>query len=127
MPFHRLTSHRTLTAIVLSATLLGCAGPDAPPPPPATDDAPANAPARSPAVFTATVIDAEGGTYGYRITRDGTALIEQSTVPGRPGTTGFRTPEDAERVAQAVVRKLQEGSMPPTITEEDLQALGIAP
>lgn len=64
--------------------------------------------------------------WGYRISEKGKEIIDQQTIPGIPGNQGFRTSEDAQKVAELVIEKLEKGTFPPTISEEELQKLGIS-
>lgn len=77
------------------------------------------------AALTYHIIDAPGGTYGYDILSDGRLLIHQTNLPGRPGNEGCRTREQAGRLAQLVITKIQRGEMPPTITQDELKTLEI--
>jgi len=71
------------------------------------------------------VIAAEGNGYGYDVYADGRILIHQPTVPGQPGISGFRKKSDSEKVAELVIRKLKNGEVPPTVTEEELKKLKV--
>lgn len=71
------------------------------------------------------IISAADNTYGYEILIKNKTLIKQLTIPGRPGTTGFKRKEDAEKVAQLIIRKLSKGIMPPTVDEKELNKLKI--
>lgn len=64
--------------------------------------------------------------WGYRILEKGKQIIDQQTIPGVPGNQGFLTSEDAQKVAELVIEKLEKGTFPPTISEEELQKLGIS-
>lgn len=64
-------------------------------------------------------------TYGYSILNKGKKVIQQSVIPGRPGNKGFSNKEDAEKVAKLVVRKMEKGMMPPTVTESELKKLNL--
>ena len=75
--------------------------------------------------LTHTIIDAPNGTFGYDILSDERLLIHQTNLPGQPGVEGCRTREDAERLAVLVINKVQKGEMPPTVTTEELKALGL--
>lgn len=75
--------------------------------------------------FSYKCIAAEKETFGYEIYRDGKLLIHQPTIPGASGTTGFRSKEDAEKVAVLVISKLKKNVMPPTVTKEELRVLKV--
>jgi len=60
--------------------------------------------------------------YGYYIMIDGQMYIEQKTIPAIEGNKGFKTKEDAKKIADLVIQKIREGEIPPTITVEDLKA-----
>jgi hypothetical protein len=64
--------------------------------------------------------------WGYYIMENGKRIIDQQTIPGAQGNLGFETSEDAQKVAELVIRKLDSGNFPPTVTEEDLKKLGIS-
>ena len=64
--------------------------------------------------------------WGYRISEKGKQIIDQQTIPGVPGNQGFLTSEDAQKVAELVIEKLEKGAFPPTVSEEELQKLGIS-
>ena len=66
--------------------------------------------------LTYKVIDAPKHTYGYDVFADGRLMIHQSTAPALPGNEGFKTKEDAAKVALLVIEKIKKGEMPPTIS-----------
>jgi len=63
--------------------------------------------------------------WGYQIRQNGKLLLDQPTVPGRPGVAGFQTQEDAQKVAELVKSKLQAKIFPPTVSEDELKNLNI--
>lgn len=63
--------------------------------------------------------------WSYQIRQNGKLLVDQPTIPGRPGTAGFQSQEDAQKVAELVKAKLQAKVFPPSISEADLQNLNI--
>lgn len=63
--------------------------------------------------------------WGYQIRQNGKLMLDQPTVPGRPGMAGFQTQEDAQKVAELVKSKLQAKIFPPTVTEDELKNLNI--
>jgi hypothetical protein len=70
-------------------------------------------------------IETEKGTFGYDIYTDGKMLIHQPTIPGVSGNLGFRSKDDAEKVARLVVGKLKKKLMPPTVSVDELRRLKV--
>jgi hypothetical protein len=64
--------------------------------------------------------------WGYIISEKGKQIIDQKTIPGVPGNQGFRTSEEAQKVAELVIEKLEKSVFPPTVSEEELQKIGIS-
>lgn len=62
-------------------------------------------------------------TWGYDIYLDGKLVIHQPLIPAVSGNKGFATQEQATNVARAIVLKIKNGIMPPTITQEELKKL----
>jgi len=52
-------------------------------------------------------------------------LISQKSIPALPGNDGFKEQAQAMQVAELVMQKIRNGEMPPTVTVEELNALGI--
>ena len=77
------------------------------------------------AKFNYVVIDAPNHTYGYDISADSIPLIHQQSIPGMPGNEGFRTKNDAQKVARLAITKIQRGEMPPTISHDELKSLNV--
>jgi hypothetical protein len=71
------------------------------------------------------VIDATNGTYAYDLFDDGRLIIHQTSVPALPGNEGFKSAADAAKVADAVIKKINSGEMPPTISVEELRRLNV--
>lgn len=70
------------------------------------------------------IINAANNTYCYDIYVDGKLTIHQPGIPGLPGNEGFKTKEQAAKVAELVIEKIKNGEMPPTVTEKELKQLG---
>lgn len=72
-------------------------------------------------------IDSTGALHGigYDIYNGNKRMIHQVNIPGEPGNDGFVNREEAEKVAQLVITKLQSASGFPTILREELDSLGI--
>jgi hypothetical protein len=67
----------------------------------------------------------ENGAWAYRIYENDTPVIEQRSVPGVGGNPGFKTKDDALKIANLVKRKLDRGIFPPTITKHELDSLRV--
>ena len=75
--------------------------------------------------FEYVVIDAPNKTFGYDISAEGKTIIHQASIPGFSGDEGFRTKNDAQKVARLAIAKIQRGEMPPTITPDELKKLNL--
>ncbi len=75
--------------------------------------------------FTIEILPSEKNTYGYKIHSNERPLIVQPNIPALPGNLGFKTPEDAQNVAEFVVHKIKNGDFPPTVTIAELDSLGM--
>lgn len=64
-------------------------------------------------------------TFGYDILLHGRPLVHQPNIPAFPGNDGFTTKERARKVAEFVVKKIRKNEMPPTVTIEDLNNMGV--
>ena len=63
--------------------------------------------------------------WGYDIYLDGRHYVHQKHIPSVQGNTGFATKEDAEKTAQLVIKKIEKNIMPPGITPQELDSLGV--
>jgi len=77
------------------------------------------------AEITTKIIPAPNKTFGYDILLYGKPLVHQPNIPGLPGKEGFTTKERAKTVAEFVVKKIRNNEMPPTVTIEDLNKMGV--
>lgn len=77
--------------------------------------------------FSIEVFENKDGTggFGYDLLNGGKVTIHQPHIPAVSGTSGFSSKEDAEKVGSLMLMKIQKGIMPPTITVEELDSLGI--
>ena len=63
--------------------------------------------------------------WGYDVYLKGKMYLHQTNIPAVQGNNGFQTSRDAEKVANFVIGKIRKGLMPPTITTQELDSLGI--
>jgi len=76
-------------------------------------------------VFTAEAYKNDSLGWGYFISMDGKKTINQPHVPGVPGTKGFKTKEQALKTANFVIYKIEHNMLPPSVTPEELDSLGV--
>ncbi len=77
------------------------------------------------AEITIKIIPSVNNTFGYDILLYGRPLVHQPSIPGLPGNDGFTTKERAQTVAEFVVKKIRNNEIPPTVTIEDLNTMGV--
>jgi len=77
------------------------------------------------AELKAVIIPSENNTFGYDIYMYDAVLVHQPSRPGLPGNNGFASEEDAMKVAELVIKKIRNNELPPTVTIEELRALGV--
>lgn len=64
-------------------------------------------------------------SFGYDIYQDGRLLVHQPVIPCVSGTRGFTKKTDAQKTALLVIQKIRRGIMPPTVSKNELQAIGV--
>jgi hypothetical protein len=63
--------------------------------------------------------------YGYDIFLDGKRYIHQPVIPGISGNVPFNSRKDAKKTAKAVVGKIEKKILPPSLTQSELDSLGV--
>jgi hypothetical protein len=63
--------------------------------------------------------------YGYNIITEGRVFIHQPSIPSIAGNKGFSSKAFAEKTANFVIYKLINNIMPPSITPQELDSLGV--
>lgn len=71
------------------------------------------------------IVPSANKTFGYDILLYGRPLVHQPNIPGLPGNEGFATKQMAQKVAEFVVKKIRKNEMPPTVTIDDLNNMGV--
>ena len=75
--------------------------------------------------LTYKIIPAASKTWCYDIYSNGKKLIHQPSKPGVSGNKGFKTKKMAELVARKIIDKIRKGEMPPSMSQEELDQLGV--
>ncbi|MBK9637525.1 MAG: DUF4907 domain-containing protein [Bacteroidetes bacterium] len=63
--------------------------------------------------------------YGFDIYQEGKMMIHQNSIPAIQGNKGFSTEEEAKAVGALMLYRISNGIMPPSISIEDLDSLGV--
>jgi hypothetical protein len=63
--------------------------------------------------------------YGYDIILNGHVYVHQPNIPALAGNNGFATSELAQKVADLVVNKIRNNILPPTLSVQELDSLGV--
>jgi hypothetical protein len=71
------------------------------------------------------IVPSANDTFGYDILLNGRPFVHQPNIPGLPGNEGFATKERAQTVAEFVIKKIRNNEVPPTVTIEDLNSMGV--
>jgi hypothetical protein len=71
------------------------------------------------------VFETAGLGWGYKIFDNGTLFINQPHIPAIQGNKGFSSKEKAEITANFAILKMEQGFVPPTISPEELDSLGV--
>jgi hypothetical protein len=75
--------------------------------------------------ITFSIIPSIENTYGYEIFIDNKKVISQPSIPGILGNRGFISIEQAQKVASLAINKIKNNILPPTITTEELDSIGV--
>jgi hypothetical protein len=70
-----------------------------------------------------TVENASG--WGYEVWQDGAMVIKQEHIPAVQGIRAFSSQEQAQKAAEIIKAKLEQGIFPPTMSMAELQSIGV--
>ncbi len=77
-------------------------------------------------VFKVDSIETNGSRgWGYDIMIDGQPYIHQPNIPAIMGNNGFSSEEHARTAGEFVVSKIKKNILPPMVTPEELDSLGL--
>lgn len=71
------------------------------------------------------IIPSVNKTFGYDILVNERILVHQPNIPAVPGSNGFTTSGSARKVAEFVANKVRKNEMPPSVTIDDLNRMGV--
>ena len=71
-----------------------------------------------------TTFDSQKG-WGYQLLDSGKVFINQPHIPAVSGNEGFSSEEKAITCAEFALSKVQLGMIPPTLTKDELDSLGV--
>jgi hypothetical protein len=63
--------------------------------------------------------------WGYDILVDGKIYIHQPNIPAIMGNNGFSSEENAQEAGEFIIQKLKNNIIPPSVTPEELDSLGV--
>lgn len=63
--------------------------------------------------------------WGYNILIDGRLYIHQPNIPAVMGNAGFSSEEKAAKAGSFIVYKIRNNVLPPSVTPEELDSLGV--
>ena len=75
--------------------------------------------------LTLKITDSEYNGFGFEILRGTNPLIIQPHIPAIQGIKGFNTKDQASIIGNYMIYKINHGIMPPSISVQDLDSLGI--
>lgn len=77
--------------------------------------------------LTFKVFRVEKKGWGYQILKEGKTIINQPFIPAIEGKIPFADSAQASRTAQLVIRKLQNNIIPPALSKQELDSMGVIP
>lgn len=63
--------------------------------------------------------------WGYDIMVDGKIYIHQPNIPAIMGNNGFSSEDKAQEAGEFIIQKLRNNIIPPSVTPEELDSLGV--
>ena len=75
--------------------------------------------------YTFETYETPGLGWGYKIYEYGNLFINQPHIPAVQGNKGFSTEEHASITAEFAISKMNKGIVPPTLSTNELDSLGV--
>ncbi len=77
-------------------------------------------------VFKVDSIETNGSRgWGYDVMIDGKLYIHQPNIPAIMGNNGFSSEEKARIAGEFIVEKIRKNILPPSVTPEELDSIGV--
>jgi hypothetical protein len=67
----------------------------------------------------------DGRGWGYDIKIDGQPFVHQPHIPAVSGDQGFASEADAKKAGELVAYKIRNNILPPSVTVEELDSIGV--
>ena len=75
--------------------------------------------------YTSEIFQTPDLGYGYKIYENGKLVIHQPNIPAVSGNKTFTSSDKAQITADFVIMKLEKGISPPSVTQAELDSLGV--
>lgn len=63
--------------------------------------------------------------WGYEVWQNGAMVIKQEHIPAVQGIHAFSSQEQAQKAAEIIKAKIEQGIFPPTMSIAELQSIGV--
>ena len=63
--------------------------------------------------------------WGYEVWQNGAMVIKQEHIPAVQGIHAFSSQEQAQKAAEIIKAKIEQGIFPPTMSMAELQSIGV--
>ena len=81
-------------------------------------------PEKNTSVYEVRTVENASG-WGYEVWKDGAMVIKQEHIPAVQGIRAFSSQEQAQKAAEIIKAKLDQGIFPPTMSMAELQSIGV--
>ena len=81
-------------------------------------------PEKNTSVYQVRTVENASG-WGYEVWKDGAMVIKQEHIPAVQGIRAFSSQEQAQKAAEIIKAKLDQGIFPPTMSMAELQSIGV--
>ena len=79
----------------------------------------------APSIYSYKLIFEENKGWGYQIFEGEKMVVNQPHIPAVQGIKGFSSEKNAAITAEYILKMLEEGTFPPTVSAKTLDSLGV--